>query len=359
MTNPPAPDGETAITVSDGLATWMRSRNLSIAFTSYQFGELILAGVAPAGNVLFSRQQLGRTAGLHYKNGRLHLAGAYQLWRIENALRPGEISHGTYDGVFVPRASFIVGDVDLHEIGITADGKPLMVNTMYNCLCTLDPVQSFRPVWMPPFVSELVGEDRCHLNGLGMDKGRARYVTMLSSDDTLEGWRKRPRSGVLMEVESQRIVSDEVSMPHSPRVVGGALYLLESGRGMIVRVDPKTGAIEDLAFCPGFLRGFSIVDGHALVTISKPTRADYRPLGIEDELARRGMAPWCGVLVVDLRTGETVEWIRVDGVTNQLFDVIALPGIACPLMLSPEDLKTAISFDRSALPPTRRRAART
>lgn len=358
MTSPSAPVTETTITASDGLATWMRSRNLSIAFTSYQFGELIFAGVAPAGDVRFSRQQLGRTAGMHYKGGRLHLAGAYQLWRIENALRPGEISNGTYDAVFVPRASFIVGDVDLHEVGITADGKPLMVNTKYNCLCTLDPVQSFRPVWMPPFVSDLVGEDRCHLNGLGMDKGRARYVTMLSSDDTLEGWRKRPRAGVLMEVENQRVVTDEVSMPHSPRVTGDGVYLLESGRGMIVRIDPKTGTAEDLAFCPGFLRGFSIVDDHALVTISKPTRADFRPLAIEDELAARGMAAWCGVLVVDLRTGETVEWIRVEGPTNQLFDVIALPGIACPLMLGPEDLRTAISFDRSALPAKRKRSVR-
>ena len=358
MTSPPATGPETTFTPSDGLASWMRSRDLSIAFTSYQFGELILAGVAPTGEVLFTRQQLGRTAGLHVKGGRLHLAGAHHLWRIENALRPGEISHGTHDAVFVPRASYIIGDIDMHEIGILPDGKPLIVNTKYNCLCTPDPVQSFRPTWMPPYVSELVGEDRCHLNGLGMDKGRPRYVTMLSDDDTLEGWRKRPRAGVLMEVETQRVVTGEVSMPHSPRVQKDGIYLLESGRGMIVRIDPKTGKSEDLAFCPGFLRGFAIVGDHALVTVSKPTKADYRPLAIQDELEARGLEPWCGVLVVDLTTGDTIEWIRIEGTTNQLFDVIALPGIACPLMLGPEDLRTAISFDRNALPPRRKRPER-
>ena len=358
MTSPPATGPETVFTASDGLATWMRSRDLSIAFTSYQFGELILVGVAPSGEVTFSRQQLGRTAGLHFKGGRLHLAGAYQLWRIENALRPGEISHQTYDAVFVPRATFIIGDVDLHEIGILPDGKPLMVNTKYNCLCTPDPVQSFRPTWMPPFVSDIVGEDRCHLNGLGMDKGRARYVTMLSSDDTLEGWRKRPKAGVLMEVENHRIVTDELSMPHSPRVQKDGVYALESGRGMIVRIDPKTGKSEDLAFCPGFLRGFAIVGDHALVTVSKPTKADYRPLAIQDELEARGVSAMCGVLVVDLTTGETVASIGIEGTTNQLFDVIALSGIACPLMLGPEDLRTAISFDRGALPARRKAATR-
>ena len=54
-------------------------------------------------------------------------------------------------------------------------------------------MQSFRPTWTPPFISALAGEDRCHLNGLGMDKGRARYVTMLSDDDVKDGWRQRPR----------------------------------------------------------------------------------------------------------------------------------------------------------------------
>lgn len=356
MTDPEAPAPTTTFTASDGLATWMRARNLSIGFTSYQFGELVLAGVAPTGNVVFSRQQFGRAAGLSYRNGRLHLGGVFQLWRIENALKPGEISKGTYDAVFVPRNAAITGDLYLHEIGVTADGKPLMVNTKYSCLCTLDPIKSFRPTWLPPFISEVVGEDRCHLNGLGMDKSRARYVTMLSDDDTVEGWRQRPQAGVLMEVETQKVVTADLAMPHSPRIVGDALYLLESGRGMILRVDPKSGAVRDLAFCPGFLRGLTIVDDHALVTISKPPKPTFWPHPIEGELAARGMTPWCGVLVVDLRTGDTVEWIRVEGITTQLFDVVALPGIACPMIVGPQDMRTEISFDRNALPAKRRRS---
>ena len=357
VTSPEAPPPTTTFTASDGLASWMRTRDLSIAFTSYQFGELVLAGVDPAGDVVFSRQQFGRAAGLSYRSGRLHLGAVFQLWRIENALKPGE-TKGMHDAVFVPRNASITGDIAIHEIGITADGKPLMVNTNYNCLCTLDPVQSFRPTWLPPFTSEVVGEDRCHLNGLGMDKSRPRYVTALSDDDTRDGWRQRPRAGVLMEVETHKVVTADLAMPHSPRVAGGALYLLESGRGMILRVDPKSGAVSDLAFCPGFLRGLTIVGDHALVTISKPPRPTFWPHPIADELAARGMTPWSGVLVVDLRTGDIVQWIRVEGVTTQLFDVVALPGVACPTMLGPQDMRTEISFDPNALPAKRKRPAR-
>lgn len=358
MTNPEAPSPATTFTASDGLAGWMRARKLSIAFTSYQFGELVLAGVSPGGEVVFSRQQFGRAGGLSYRSGRLHLGGIFQLWRIENALRPGEVSKGGHDAVFVPRVAFITGDIAVHEIGITADGKPLMVNTEYNCLCTLDPVRSFRPTWAPPFISEIVGEDRCHLNGLGMDRSRPRYVTMLSDDDVKDGWRKRPRAGVLMEVETGKVVAAGLAMPHSPRVVDGALYVLESGRGRILRVDPKSGAATDLAFCPGFLRGLTVIGDHALVTISRPSRATFWPHPIEGELTARGVTPWSGVLVVDLRTGDILEWIRVEGPTTQLFDVIALPGLACPTIVGPQDMRTEISFDAGALPMGRRRAMR-
>jgi len=44
-------------------------------------------------------------------------------------------------------------------------------------------------------------------------------------------------------------------MPHSPRVTPEGIYLLDSGRGMLARVDPKSGDRTDIAFCPGFLRG--------------------------------------------------------------------------------------------------------
>lgn len=343
------------VTVSPGLASWMKARSLSLAFTSYQFGELVLVGATPGGDVAFSRQLLGRAGGVAYRAGTLYLGSLFQLWRLENVLRPGELRDGIYDAVFMPRASYTTGDIDVHEIGIAVDGKPLLVNTKYNCLCALDRVHSFRPVWTPPFIPKLVAEDRCHVNGLAMEKGRARYVSALSQDNIFEGWRTRPRAGVLMDVESGRVVFDGLAMPHSPRLANGVVYVLESGRGFIVRLNLRTRETEDLAFCNGFLRGLAIVGDHAVVTVSKPRKADFTPHSIDDELKRRGMTAWCGVLVVDLTTGEIVEWIRIEGATTQLFDVIVLPGFTCAKLSGPEEMRSTVTVDpvSASAPPKR------
>ena len=34
-----------------------------------------------------------------------------------------------------------------------------------------------------------------------------------------------------------------------------------------------------------------------------------------------------GLLVIDTLTGDTVEWVRIEGVVRELYDVAALPGV--------------------------------
>ena len=98
----------------------------------------------------------------------------------------------------------------------------------------------FKPLWKPPFISRLAAEDRCHLNGLAMQDGAPAYVTAVSRSDMINGWRdRRHEGGVLIDVRDDRIVTDQLSMPHSPRVTPDGVYLLDSGRGMLARVDPE------------------------------------------------------------------------------------------------------------------------
>ena len=351
--SPDAPTDST-FTVSPGLGDWLIRHRLTLAFSCYQSSQLFFAGVTPAGQVSFSFQAFGKAMGLARRGDSLYLAALFQLWRIENILRPGEISSGMYDAVFLPRVGYTIGDLDMHEIGVTFDNKPLIVNTRYNCLCTVDPVHAFRPVWKPFFISEIAQGDRCHLNGLAMDKGRARYVTALGQSDVESGWKAAPDRGLLMDVERNRILRDDLHMPHSPRVEGGELFLLESGRGFLVRLDLKTGEKTDLCFLPGFIRGLSFHGDFAFVTLSKPRKSDIDRVPLEDELTRRGIEPWCGVAIVDLAAGEIVEWIRFEGKINQFFDVLPLPGVRCAMLLGPlsGEMANAISFDLSALPRT-------
>ena len=178
-------------------------------------------------------------------------------------------------------------------------------------------------------------------------------MTAVSRTDVLSGWReRRHEGGVLIDVVDDRIVTDQLSMPHSPRIADGAVYLLDSGRGMIVRVDPASGAKTDVAFCPGFLRGLAIHGGHAIVTVSKPRDGSFKELPLQAELARRDGEAWCGLLVVNLASGDIVEWIRLEGHIAELFDVAVLPGVRCPMSLGPDTIEaqTTISFDHVIAP---------
>ena len=72
-----------------------------------------------------------------------------------------------------------------------------------------------------------------------------------------------------------------------------------------------------------------------MIGLSRP-RHDQRTfagLALDAALAARGTAPRCGLLVVDLRTGDTVHWLRLEGVVEELYDVAVLPGARRPMAL--------------------------
>jgi uncharacterized protein (TIGR03032 family) len=342
------PVSKTEINASRGFAAWLQSHDLSLAFTSYQTGQLFLVGRLPNGSISFNQQNFSRVMGLFAQPGRLYVGSLFQIWRLENMLRPGELGNQAFDAVLVPRNAQTTGDVDVHELGVDGKGRVIFVNTRYSCLATLDTRFAFKPIWKPRFISKLAAEDRCHLNGLAMSGGEPRYVTAVSQTDVVDGWRaKRDSGGVLIEVPTDRIVADNLSMPHSPRIKGDHVYLLESGRGQIVRVDPATGAREDIAFCPGFLRGLAIHDDHAIVTVSKPRDGSFKELALQREIERRDGEPWCGVLIVDLKRGDIVEWVRLEGEIAELFDVAAMPGVRCPMSVGVGtlEMQSSIAFD--------------
>src|SRR5689334_10324708 len=57
---PPLPADQTAITVSRGFASWLGRMRCSLAFTSYQTGQLFLVGLLPDGRVSFHQQNYVR-----------------------------------------------------------------------------------------------------------------------------------------------------------------------------------------------------------------------------------------------------------------------------------------------------------
>jgi uncharacterized protein (TIGR03032 family) len=347
---PAAPDaGDTRIAVSRGFGGWLARTGCSLAFTSYQTGQLFLVGRLAEGRVSFHQQNYVRAMGIHATPQRLYLASLFQIWRLENVLAPHERANGHFDRLYVPRNAQTTGDVDAHELSVDKAGRVIFVNSKYSCLATMSITHGFKPLWKPRFISRLAAEDRCHLNGLAMADGSPAFVTAVSRSDVAAGWRdRRHEGGVLIDVRADRIVTDQLSMPHSPRVApDGAVWLLDSGRGMLARIDPASGARTDLAFCPGFLRGLALHGGHAVATVSLPRDGAFAGLALQDELARRDAEPWCGVLVIDLRTGDLVEWVRLTGAIKELFDVAVIADTLCPMALgvNSPDIQTLHSFE--------------
>ena len=342
------------LSASRGLARWLTSNRVSFAFTSYQTGQLFLVGAQADGSVSLNQQYFQRAMGVAWRPGRLYLASQFQLWRLENILRPGEVANGAFDALLVPRNAQTLGDIDAHEISVDEAGRVIIVNTSYSCLATTDIKHSFRPIWKPAFISRLAAEDRCHLNGVALGPaGEPRYVTAISRSDIVNGWReRRSEGGVIIDVGDDRVVTDKLSMPHSPRLAGDDLYVLDSGRGFLCRVDRDSGERTEIAFCPGFLRGLAIHNGHALVTVSKPREGSFAGLALQDELKSRDAEPWCGVLVIDLASGDIVEWLRFNSFINELFDVTVMPGVRCPMAIGPAsaEIQQTISFDPAVTP---------
>ena len=339
---------QTRISVSRGFGAWLQRTQCSLAFTSYQTGQLFLVGLLPTGQVSFHQQNYVRAMGLHAASQRLYLGSLFQIWRLENVLAPHERANEHFDRLYVPRNAQTTGDIDVHELSVDRAGRVIFVNTKFSCLATMSLTHGFKPLWKPPFISRLAAEDRCHLNGLAMADGVPAYVTAVSRSDITGGWRdRRHEGGVLIDVRDDRIVTDQLSMPHSPRVAADGIWLLDSGRGMLARVDPKSGAREDIAFCPGFLRGLALHGGYAIATVSLPRDGAFTGLALDDELKKRDGEPWCGICIVDRRTGDLVEWIRLEGAIKELFDVAAIPDVACPMALgvSSPDIQSLISFD--------------
>ena len=322
------------VTASRHFPEWLARTGASLAFTTYQAGKLFLIGQQPDGRLSIFERTLERCMGLAAHGDGFWLSTIFQLWRFGDVLGPG-VRHEGYDRLYGPRLSYVTGDLDIHDIGITADGTPVFVNTAFSCLARPSAEYSFEPVWTPPFVSRLAPEDRCHLNGLAMRDGAPAYVTALSRSDVADGWReRRADGGVLVDVASGEIVLSGLSMPHSPRWRDGRLWLLNSGTGEFGWADLDAGRFEPVAFCPGYARGLAFVDGHAVIGLSRSGKnRTFQGLPLDERLKDKDAEARAGLLVVDLATGDAPHWLRIEGLVEELYDVAVLPGVRRPSLI--------------------------
>lgn len=335
----PKPDTDAvppfSMTSSRGCAQWLHGTGGSLAFSTYQANKLFLIGTQAGGTRLsvFERS-FPRCMGLGIGQDTIWLSSIHTLWQLKDFLDPGQV-HQDHDALYVPLKGHTTGDIDIHDVHVRADGTPLFVATKFNCLATLAEDASFQPVWMPPWIDRVAAEDRCHLNGMAVVDDQPAYVSAVGASNVVGGWREHKRTGgMVLDVATGKPVATGLSMPHSPRVYRDRLWVIQSGTGEFGWIDRASGRFEPLCFLQGFARGLCFHENYAIIGVSKP-RAErtFSGLALNDRLDREGVSAKCYIAVIDLKTGDQVHAIEMEGPVQELYDVQFIPGKRRPMAL--------------------------
>lgn len=168
----------------------------------------------------------------------------------------------------------------------------------------------------------------------------------------------------MVEVPSGRIVTQGLSMPHSPRVHGGRLWVLDSGRGTLAVVDRASGERRDVCALEGFTRGLDFHGTLAFVGLSRVRESHVfggTPLTARVPQAQR----FCGIQAWMSAPGKVEGAVHFDSGVHEIFALQVMPSMAFPHLVDPADplLDTSFALSAAAIrdvrPMTATRAATT
>ena len=329
----PTTEREVRFEYSKSLVPVLEKLGATLIVSTYQAGKLVVVGVRQ-GKLELSFHNFDRVMGVAVGADRIAVGVREQLWMLINApeIAPQLEPRGEFDACFLARQSLFTGEIQVHDLAWGKQGL-YVVNTLFSCVCQPHDRFSFVPIWKPPFVSALASEDRCHLNGIAMHEGEMRYATVLGQTDEPQGWREnKAEGGCLLEVPSGRVVAQGLCMPHSPRLHAGRLWLLNSGVGTLVEVQPDSGNTSVVATLPGYTRGMACLGPVAAIGLSK-IRETSTFGGIPIAEDRDSLR--CGVALVELGSGKTLATLEFTEGVEEIFDVQWMPGIRCPSVSGP------------------------
>ncbi len=167
----------------------------SLAVSTYQAGKVAMIGWDGRQLTLLMRD-FDKPLGLAAAGKQMVLATRHDLCIFSNTPLLAhdflEDQPGRYDALYLPRATYHTGDLHTHDVAISSEGI-ILTATRFSCLARVSFDFNFIPFWKPHFVSDLVPEDRCHLNGLALFENRPKYVTALGTTDSAgTGARTKP-----------------------------------------------------------------------------------------------------------------------------------------------------------------------
>jgi len=364
-------------TSTDNFAKILKALNISLVVTSYQSARLILIR-SDGENIDTNLKAFHRPMGIYCDENRITLGTFTEvlefkrsdaiLQQIKNGVldqekkfskkvlekdkekmqtliesRTKELSEiKKADSLFLSRASITTGMINIHDIAWGDEGL-WVVNSTFSCLSTLSPNHSFVARWKPPFISELVPEDRCHLNGMAMQNGKPKYVTTFNKEDSRDSWSDgKTDDGTLIDVDTNEILLDGMIMPHSPKVYKDEVYVCESGLGKVWRYNPKTKKKSLVIKLQGFTRGLYFYGGLMFVGLSQIRVSNIKN---PTPLTKEYDETFSGVWIINLENNSEVAHIKFDGDVDQVYDVAIIKNSTYPELLKQENSLTRHIFD--------------
>jgi uncharacterized protein (TIGR03032 family) len=261
---------------------------------------------------------------------------------------------GPPDGkLFIPvSAHMLPGTLYIHDLVMI--GQQIYVTvTGHNFLARIDD-KGWTRVWWPEIVEGLGAEafrtNYLQLNSIAVGNSPEESFYTAFADDISAGkpWKQGygpDKRGVVYSGKTRRPIYRGLTCPHAAKLHGDQIWLCNSGYGEVGYLDNLGGESANwtvVARLPGFTRGLTLVDGYAVVGLSKviPKYEPYAP-GLKPADTR------CGIGIVNMKTGatEALLWWP-DG--YQIYDVQAMPGVVRPqLPTKPpgsEDINRSLRF---------------
>lgn len=314
---PVAPTIEYAVRGS--FVEWLSATGGVLAASTYNAGKVAFIS-ASQGRLCVLCRRFARPMGLAWDGERLALAVREQLIVYQSVPAP--------IGAPLPitlreRRRYATGRLDVHDVAFGERGLHF-VNTRFNCISRPSERVNFKLCWLPPFMTDMIPRDCCHLNGLGMHDGRPALATAFCQGKSPRDWRSEDRfaSGVVIEIPSGEIFAEGLNMPHSPRRHAGAWWFCNSGEGALCRLDPR-GQVDEVAAVPGFTRGLCLVGDYAVVGRSKIRK---RHILDAPPVRRRFGRLSAGLSVVELASGREIAAIDFLRGGREVYDVTLLPN---------------------------------
>ncbi|MFN8061527.1 MAG: DUF4915 domain-containing protein [Vicinamibacterales bacterium] len=205
------------------------------------------------------------------------------------------------------RTEFYPGCLYVHDIAFIG-GRLYASAAGQNAIVELHGDGTSTPAWWPASADGRKGPvvERNHLQVNSIAAGRTLRASYFSASTATIGHRRPGQRhfqvdgrGVVFSGRTRGVMATGLTRPHSARLRGARVWVLNSGYGELGYVD--AGAFRPVCRLPGWTRGLTFAGRYALVGTSRilPRFTAYAP-GLDP---RRSV---CGVHAVDLTTGERV-----------------------------------------------------